>query len=336
MKVDLKGVFKVRAKGRTYYYAWRGGPRLDGEPGSPEFIESYHAARSPLAGIDKRKFGAWVTLYRNSEEFRALAPSTRAMWQPWLDRVKAHFGNLSIRQFDRPQIRADIRKWRDKWRTAPRQADYAKQVLSRVISFAVADGALLSNVCAGIPNIYATNRADKIWEPADLEALEKAASKEIVWAAKLAAHTGLRREDLVTLSWTHVGALAIEMKTGKSRGRRSAIIPLTAPLKALLAEIPRLATTVLTNSRRRPWTKHGFSSSWHTAVKLAGLEPRGLHLHDLRGTAATNFYRAQLTLREIADILGWSEDRVERLIDRYVKRDELLRDRIRRMEGARP
>ena len=32
--------------------------------------------------------------------------------------------------------------------------------------------------------------------------------------------------------------------------------------------------------------------------------------------------------------MGWVEDKVERLIDRYVKRDERLRDRIRRMERA--
>jgi hypothetical protein len=44
VKVDLKGLAKVTAKGRTYWYAWRGGPRLRGEPGSPEFMASYNEA----------------------------------------------------------------------------------------------------------------------------------------------------------------------------------------------------------------------------------------------------------------------------------------------------
>ena len=44
VKVDLKGIAKVTAKGRTYWYAWRGGPRLSGEPGSPEFMASYNEA----------------------------------------------------------------------------------------------------------------------------------------------------------------------------------------------------------------------------------------------------------------------------------------------------
>ena len=43
VKVDLKGIAKTTAKGRTYWYAWREpgqphGPRLRGEPGSPEFV----------------------------------------------------------------------------------------------------------------------------------------------------------------------------------------------------------------------------------------------------------------------------------------------------------
>lgn len=37
----LKGVCKVHAKGQTYWYAWRGGPRLRGQPGTPDFITSY-------------------------------------------------------------------------------------------------------------------------------------------------------------------------------------------------------------------------------------------------------------------------------------------------------
>ena len=245
--VRLKGVFKVGAKGRTYYYAWRGGPRLDGEPGSSEFISSYQAACAPFTNLDRRRFGAWITLYKASQEFKGLAPSTQRAWRPWFDRIQDTFGSLSTRQFDRPQIRLDIRKWRDKWRDTPRTADYGKQVLSRVLAFGVYEGALQSNPCEGIPNIYRNNRADIIWSDGDLEALLKVASPEVGNAARLAALTGLRQGDLLRLSWSHVGALTIEMRTSKSCGRQTATVPMTESLKQLLAEIPKRATTVLTN-----------------------------------------------------------------------------------------
>lgn len=85
---------------------------------------------------------------------------------------------------------------------------------------------------------------------------------------------------------------------------------------------------MLTNTRGVPW-RSGLSDSFADAAKLAEVDK---HFHDLRGTAATRFYLANFTLREIAEILGWEEDHVERIINRYVRRDALLRDRIRRMD----
>ena len=41
------------------------------------------------------------------------------------------------------------------------------------------------------------------------------------------------------------------------------------------------------------------------------MSERDLHFHDLRGTAATKFYIAGLSIRVIAEILAWSEDQVE-------------------------
>ena len=53
MRFRLKGINCVRkrlASGRdvTYWYAWKSGPALRGEPGSPEFISSYNEAIEPL------------------------------------------------------------------------------------------------------------------------------------------------------------------------------------------------------------------------------------------------------------------------------------------------
>ena len=49
MRIRLKGINSITkrlADGRlrTYWYAWKGGPPLRGEPGSPEFTASYNEA----------------------------------------------------------------------------------------------------------------------------------------------------------------------------------------------------------------------------------------------------------------------------------------------------
>jgi integrase len=59
-----------------------------------------------------------------------------------------------------------------------------------------------------------------------------------------------------------------------------------------------------------------------------------LHFHDLRGTAATKFYLANLSRREIAEILGWQEEQVDRIIRRYVDRAAATKALIRRLSKS--
>jgi integrase len=139
---------------------------------------------------------------------------------------------------------------------------------------------------------------------------------------------------LSTLSVLSGGEDAIIFATGKSRGRREAIIPLYDGLRDVLSRIPKRATTVLTSSKRRPWTADGFGSSFNTAKHDAGIADKDLHFHDLRGTAATKFYIAGLSIRVIAEMLAWSEDQVERIIRRYVARAAATKEAIRQLNEA--
>src|SRR5262249_1675333 len=125
VRVELRGIHTVRSKGKVYYYAWRGGPRLHGKLGSPEFYSSYNEAVESPRMPDTEKFRSLVTLYRASNDYKRLAASTRKVWSPWLDRIADYFGQLRVAQFDRPEkIRPVIRRWRNQWAEKPRTADY--------------------------------------------------------------------------------------------------------------------------------------------------------------------------------------------------------------------
>jgi len=342
MKVELRGIAKTRAKGRTYYYAWRGGPRLRGEPGSPEFHASYNEAVESRRTPEPGRFKSLVVLYKGSTEYSKLAETTRKNWSPWLDRISDYFGELRIAQFDRPgKIRPVIRRWRNQWADKPRTADYGMQVLSRVLSYAVDPlGNIAGNPCEGIKQLYSGDRSNIIWTEADLKQLkggdtEKPCPDEIKNAIDLAAHTGLRLSDLLRLSWSHVGEDAITFATGKSRGQREALIPLHDELRSVLARIPKRSTTILTSHLGRPWKPDGFGTAFNRAKIRAGMNGRDLHFHDLRGTAATKFYVAGLSVRVIAEILAWSEDQVERIIRRYVARGAATRIAIEQLNEAR-
>lgn len=342
--IEMRGVAKVKAKGRTYYYAWRGGPSLRGDPGSPEFIASYNEAIDTRRIPDASRFRALVILYKASRDYSKLAETTRREWGRWLDHIAHHFGDLRIAQFDRlEKIRPVIRKWRSQWAGKPRTADYGMQVLSRVLSHGVELGKLAGNPCEGIKQLYDGDRSEIIWTDVDMGALkrgkvgkpEKPCPTDVIHAVDLAAHTGLRLSDLLRLSWSHVGEDAIVFSTGKSRGRREAIIPLYDDLRAVLERIPKRSPIILTNQRRRPWKNNGFGTAFNRAKIAAGIADRDLHFHDLRGTAATKFYIAGLSTRVIAEILAWSEDQVERIIRRYVARGAATKAAIRQINEAR-
>ena len=62
---------------------------------------------------------------------------------------------------------------------------------------------------------------------------------------------------------------------------------------------------------------------------------RDLHFNDLRGTAATKFYVAGFSMREIAETLAWEDESVEKIIRRYVGRSAAIKARIEKLREAK-
>ena len=107
MRVHLKGIHRVRwrlASGEIaiYYYAWRGGPRLIGKPGSPEFMQSYNAALASRRLPAQGKLFTLIAEFRASSEFLSLSNSTKRAYSAYLRMIEADFGELPIRGVVRP------------------------------------------------------------------------------------------------------------------------------------------------------------------------------------------------------------------------------------------
>ena len=82
MRVQLKGVCHIRKKladgqVRDYWYAWRGGPRLEGSPGTAEFIISYNDAIATRKRPLNNDLNFLLDAYQDSEAFRRLALKTK-------------------------------------------------------------------------------------------------------------------------------------------------------------------------------------------------------------------------------------------------------------------
>jgi len=87
MRIRLKGINSKRKKladgsFRTYYWAWKGGPPLRGEPGTPDFVASYNAAVAQKIAPPRGVLFRLLQQYQDSEDFRLLADSTRRSYIP--------------------------------------------------------------------------------------------------------------------------------------------------------------------------------------------------------------------------------------------------------------
>lgn len=337
--IRLKGLNRITKKladGRrvTYWYAWKGGPRLEGRPGTPEFIASYNRAVAARKAPRSENLAGLVQKFRGSADFKRMAASTQAEWKRWLDRIEtADIATLAHGALNDREVRDVLLEWRDTYADRPRTADYGIQVLSRVLSYAEDRGILKVNHLKGVSTLHKSDRSDQIWTAEEIAAFCEKASPAVGYALRLACFTGLRRGDLISLTWQEVGDTFIVKQTAKSL--KTATIPLTTEALALIKEIGRKKTGhVLLNTRGQPWSADGLENRIIKAKTAAGVAKR---LHDARGTFATRLRHAELTRDEIAAVMGWEVDRVERLLARYVDQNQFVRniaDKLNRNKDA--
>lgn len=335
VSVVLKGAHVVRmrlASGKTvaYHYAWkgRGAPRLQGAPGSPEYIASYHEAHKDRKRPQTGSLLDVVAGFRASADFAALSAHTQRAYRRHLDQIQTEFGAMPLAAIEDKRVRRHFYAWRDTMRETPRTADYAMGTLKRLLEWGETHGYITDSPLDRVKRLHRVDRSESIWSAEDFAALRAVASPQLTWAVELAALTGLRQSDVIRLSWGAYDGSSFQVRTSKTR--RPVTIPATAPCRALMQRIEKRHVVILTTERtRRPWTADGLRSSFGKACKAAGVKRT---FHDLRRTAVTNFYAAGLSTPQVAMIVGWNEDSCESLKRRYVSRPALVASMLAMLE----
>ncbi|MDF0491174.1 tyrosine-type recombinase/integrase [Sphingomonas sp. H39-1-10] len=341
MRVKLNGVLKVRKKlasGRTttYYYAWRGGPRLEGSPGSREFHKSYFAAHEkPIVKPAVEVLNSIFDAFLISSDYTQLADRTQKDYKKHLVHIRAEFGDLPVAALEDRRTRGEFLAWRDRvGQASQRTADYRFSILARIIAWALDRGLVTANPCKRPGRLYRGSRAEFIWREAEEASFYAKAPEHLHLALKLAIWTGQRQGDLIELLWSAYTGTHIRVaqnKTKSKSGKRTlkrVLIPVGAPLKASLdalkgkyeAEGKPLPETILVTMRGTAWTSDGFRTSWRKGCAKAGVA--GLTFHDLRGTVVTRLAIAGASVPQIATITGHSLRDVEAILDAHY----LLRD----------
>ncbi len=199
MRVRLKGINPVRAKLadgtiKTYWYAWKGGPPLRGEPGTPEFIASYNDAAAQKVKIPAGCLLSLLQGYQASDDFRQLAPRTREDYAGIIEKViEPEYSDFPLSGLADKRTRGVFMEWRDKLALkSRRQADYAWTVLARALSWSKNRGRISVNPCERGGRIYRGSRAEKIWTADDEAMFLKSAPAHLHLPLMLALWTGQR------------------------------------------------------------------------------------------------------------------------------------------------
>lgn len=357
---------------RWYVYAWRGGPLVLKRDSlkkpwlSVRELKLVQAALDTKRSVDPTLFVALIRQWRScdpsrpsSPEWTALAASTKRTWGAALDVIEEKWGGVPLEVWSDPRMTGKVVEWRDSRSATPRAADIGVTVLRALLEFGRLRGIVSINVASNIPSLYRNGqRAAIIWTDEDIERFAAVANKRkrvhVLDGLRLAALTGLRREDLVTLTWDEVGEFAISKLAHKrSKGkRRRATMPRIPALDALLEELKDRSrkvgvNTVLVNSHGEPWSGDGFGGSFNRLRDEAKIfhedeesgEPVAKHLHDVRGTFCTKLLTtANLTDAQVAEIMGWSVDKVANIRRTYVDQAQVviaLGKRLKRLGGKK-
>jgi len=173
MRIRLKGINSITKRladrtTRTYRYAWKGGPPLRGEPGTPEFIASYNEAVARKVVPPRGTLLSVLQGYQASDDFTGLAPRSRSDYVGKIKLIEKEFGDFPLSALTDNRTRGIFKQWRERLAlSSRRQADYTWVVLARVLSWGMDRGLVAANPCARGGRLYRGSRAEKIWTDAD-------------------------------------------------------------------------------------------------------------------------------------------------------------------------
>lgn len=326
MQARLVGVHTVRKRlaggeVREYHYAWRGGPRINADPESIDFIAEYvrlvrDRPNAPYQGC----MAEIIRAYLRSPAYTELKPSTREGYDIAIRAIEAEFFEMTCERISAPGTRAIFMAWRDEIaQTHKRKADLFMSVLQRVLWFGLDREMIERHPLERVEKISDGTRRDIIWSDEEIAAFKKVAPEPLVRAMVLALWTGQRQGDLLGLTWKSYDGRAITLRQSK-RGAHVRV-KVSEELRGVLeaareanARQETPAATILTNGQGKPWSS-GFKSSWRKAVARAGIVDR--RFHDLRGTFVTLAYRNGSSIKEIAEVTGHSEKDAEGIIRKH-------------------
>jgi integrase len=251
-----------------------------------------------------------------------------------LDALRLHllpvFGKLLLDKIHTGMVQTyvDRRLGRDNGRggrVTPSTVHTECMVLSAVFREAMKSKHALVNPVRGVTYPEISNVIERVLSVEEERLLFKLASPELRPILTTALYAGLRKGELLNLTWEQVdfarGVIHVRPRAEKHadsnpervdawapKRRKSRIVPMHELVREALKRLPRAIRepyVFITGRHGRRWTESGLNTVWYALLSDARIDD--LRFHDTRHTFATRLSQAGVPLQAIQIMLGHSK-----------------------------
>jgi integrase len=349
----------IHRNGKYHYFRYDGvrGPRLRGEPGSPEYVAHFEEllqlattpgviqfpkprrlvgrplkASVPRAGAKvflPGSIGWAVQAFVTSKVFANYAPGTREGHRACLHMIRSSdMGAAPLVDLDRTSVRHYCGKIAETRGSA--RADQVRRCLSLLWQFACTHlpqckiDEERANPARGIGQFHKVRRPHAKWSPHVERAFLADAPDHLRLAFHLARYTGFRRGDVCDVKWTQYDEQSetLYLETEKT----SEYVPMyvVPRLRELLAATERRSETILCDPQGGQVSRHTLTS-WF-AKRLRALGIKGMTLHGLRVTLAVELAENGASVQQIMYVLGHKTAKMALHYCREANKQQMIRD----------
>jgi integrase len=168
----------------------------------------------------------------------------------------------------------------------------------------------------------------RAWTRHEADIAEAQLATHLARVVVLARYTGQRRGDLCTMGWSAYDGASIRLVQQKTSA--PLVLPVHPALKTQLDAWPRVAATILTDAKGRPWKPLDLSHALPNALVRIGLS-NDMNVHGLRKLAAAELADAGCSVHEIAAITGHQSLSMVQLYTRSADQERLASAAILRL-----
>ena len=250
----------------------------------------------------------------------ALSPNTRRPYKAALNRAREHFGAQDIKSITPAEISEFLRRQIHKNKMADKTAKTQLSICNMVFRYAVQTGDVTVNpardleVPKGLEHAAREDASD-----ADIQIIRKSTDTMMGMMAYWFLYTGLRRSELLALTWADVDMENRIINVRRSLVRDGTKIYAKEPkTEAGVRQVPILNDLaekltpgkglVFPNARGTYITENSFSKRWSSFQKETGVTCTP---HQLRHSATTMLCQAiadnRLTVEDVQHIIGHAQ-----------------------------